>query len=86
MLLAPRGLDGSQLGRKRAVLCSHDKKRTVTQKGILSRKHLLLITSNMYILESVATGLNSDQKYALNMILTVEIVFFSSLRQTQQSL
>lgn len=53
MLLALAGLDATQLGSKRAVVYSHDKKRTVTQRGIWRGTPVVLMTSNMFALERV---------------------------------
>lgn len=59
MLLALVGLDGSQLGRKRAVVYSHDKKKDSYTEGYFEEKTpVVLMTSNMFALERVDSDLN----------------------------
>lgn len=74
MLLALSGLDGSQLGSKRAVVYSQDKKKDSYTEGYFEEKTpVVFMTSNMFALESVDPDFNIHQSYALNMILKVEI-------------
>lgn len=55
MLLALAGLDASQLGSKRAVVYSHDKKKGQLHRGVFSRRKtpVVLMISNMFALERV---------------------------------